>query len=67
MFNDKNAKGRFDQGRLETPPLAGFRSGMTASRLIGGRLGRLYNPPAEIPNEMNTLIRAIDAKMEPSS
>ena len=67
IFNDKNVKGRFDHGRLETPSLAGYRSGVTASRLIGGRLGRLYNPPAEIPSEMDTLIRALDAKVEPSS
>lgn len=67
MFDDKSAKGRFDPGRLETPWMSGYRSGMTTSRLIGGRLGRLYNPPAEIPSEMDSLIRAIDAKVEPSS
>ena len=67
MFNDKNGKERFAHGRLETPSTAGFRSGMTASRLIGGRLGRMYDPPSEIPSEMDNLIRAIDAKVETSS
>ncbi len=67
MFNDKNAKGRFEACRLETPSMSGFRSGMSSSRLIAGRLGRLYHPPAEMPSEMDTLIRAIDAKTSPSS
>ena len=67
MFNDKTAGGRFNPTKFETPSMSGYRSGMTASRLIGGRLGRLYNPPAEMPSEMDSLIRAIDAKMEPSS
>ena len=67
MFDDKGVKGRFDPGRLETPSMSGYRSGMTASRLIGGRLGRLYNPPVETPSEMDALIRAINDKVEPSS
>ena len=67
MFDDKSAKGRFNLGRLETPAMSGYRSGMTASRLIGGRLGRLYNPPAAIPSEMDVLIRAIDAKVDTAS
>ena len=66
-FSDKIGKDRFDHGRLETPSTSGYRSGMTASRLIGGRLGRLYNPPAELPSEMDSLIRAINDKAEPSS
>ena len=67
MFNDKSAKDRFEPGRYETPAMSGFRSGMSVPRLIAGRLGRLYNPPAEMPSEMNTLLRAIDDKLYPSS
>ena len=67
MFNAKDFQGRRDEGRLETPATSGLRAGATASRLIGGRLGRLYNPPAEIPSEMDSLIRALDAKVAPSS
>ena len=67
MFNDKNAKGHFEACRLETPSMSGFRSGMSTSRLIAGRLGRLYHPPVEMPSEMDILIRAIDAKICGSS
>ncbi len=67
IFNDKSPKARFDAGRFETPSMSGFRPGMTASRLIAGRLGRLYHPPAEMPVEMDTLLRAIDDKTYPSS
>ena len=47
--------------------MSGFRSGMSTSRLIAGRLGRLYHPPVEMPSEMDILIRAIDAKICGSS
>ena len=60
MLNDQKRK--TDARRFETPSMSGYRSGMTISRVIAGKLGSLYNPPAEIPGEMHDLIQAIDVK-----
>ena len=47
-------------GRLETPLMMGFRSGMSACSVIGRKLGSMYNVPADCPERMSTLIKAID-------
>ncbi len=50
--------------RLETPAMSGFRAGMSSSSMIGRKLGRLYNPPADMPSDIGQLIQVIDRKFD---
>lgn len=48
------------RGRLETPSMVGFRTGMSSCSVIGRKLGSMYSVPADCPERMSTLIKAID-------
>ena len=49
--------------RLETPSMTGFRAGMSSSKVIGRKLDRLYNPPADMPSDFGQLLQLIDRKL----
>ena len=49
--------------RLETPMMTGYRAGMSSSSMIGRKLGRLYDPPADMPSEIDEVLRVLDRKL----
>lgn len=54
------------EARLETPRVAGYRSGMSATGLIGRRLARVYDVATEVPRDMGVLLSTLDGKADKS-
>ena len=48
--------------RLETPVVAGYRTGMSSSGMIGHRLGRLYELSNDMPREIGDMLQALANK-----
>lgn len=49
-------------GHFETPRRAGYREGMTATRLIADRLARVYEVTSDVPGDMGAMLRDLDVK-----
>lgn len=49
--------------RLETPSMSGYRPGMSSSCVIGRKLGMMYDVPADMMNDIEGLLRALDRKL----
>ena len=49
---------------LETPRVVGYRSGMSATGLIGRRLANVYDVATEVPRDMGALLRTIGDKVD---
>ena len=62
-FNERRQMPIGHAGRLETPPMAGFRPGMSSSSVIGRKLGSLYNVPADPKREIETVLETLDGKL----
>ncbi len=54
------------EARLETPRVAGFRSGMSETGLIGHRLARVYDVTSDVPRDIGLLLRSLDCKADGS-
>ena len=48
---------------LETPRVSGYRSGMSATGLIGQRLANVYDVATELPRDIGTLLHSLDGKV----
>ena len=49
--------------KLHTPRHAGYRSGMSATHLIGNRLARVYEVAGDVPGDMGAVLRNLDGKV----
>ena len=62
-MNERRQMPRGHAARLETPPMTGFRPGMSSSSVIGRKLGSLYNVPAEPKREIETVLETLDDRL----
>ena len=50
-------------GRLESPKMAGYRSGMSSFSVIGRKLGLVYDVPADSKTEIESALQTLDRRM----
>ena len=54
---------KIEGDRLETPVVAGYRTGMSSSGIIGHRLGRMYQLSSDVPREIGEMLQVLANKM----
>lgn len=62
-FSHDSKPGQCDSRRLETPTMAGYRSGLSATGVIGRKLGSVYTVEGDLPDDMRDALQELSAKL----
>lgn len=62
-FIQDNRTGLRDPRRLETPATAGYRNGLSATNVIGRKLGVVYTVEGDLPDDMREALQALSMKL----